>query len=60
MAYYEEHTEGVHVSKQEELVVTNEKGERVPMNFQPAFDVLKSLNLDQHISEDERRFLRVE
>lgn len=60
MAFYEEHTEGRTVIKQEGLVITNEQGDRVPMDFQPAFNVLKSVGLDVYISEEERRFLQVQ
>lgn len=60
MNHYEEHTEGVEVSKQEHLVITNKEGEQVYVTFQPVFNVLKSLNLDQYISEEEKRFLRIQ
>ncbi len=60
MEFYEEHTEGETIIRQEKLVITNEKGEQVPMNFQPAFNVLKSLGIDGYVSEEERKFLQVQ
>ena len=60
MYVHEERTEGTQVISTEELVVRYPDGECRPMDFQPAFDVLKSMNLDCHISEEERRFLQVQ
>lgn len=60
MEFYEEHTEGETIIRQEKLVITNEQGEQVPMNFQPAFNVLKSLGIDGYVSEEERKFLQVQ
>ena len=59
MEHYEEHHEGRNVIFHQELVITNENGERIPIDFQPTFDVLKSVGLDKHISENERRFLHL-
>lgn len=50
MPYYEEKT----------LFVITPSGEEKPLNLQPAFDVLKDLHLDQNISDEERKFLRVQ
>lgn len=59
MEHYEEHHEGRNVIFHQELVITNENGERIPIDFQPTFDVLKSVGLNKHISENERRFLHL-
>lgn len=60
MANYEEHEEHRVVYTSQELVFNNLDGGYTPIQFQSTFDVLKELDLDKHISEDERRFLRVQ
>ena len=52
---YEEQNKCIH----NESVSINEHRETVRPDFQPAFDVLKSLNLDQYITEEERNFIGV-
>ena len=60
MCHYEEHEESRKVITHQGLVITDYHGQQIPMDFQPAFDVLKDLNLDRYINEDERKFLRVQ
>lgn len=60
MEYYEEHPQSTTIITQQELVIKGPEDEYRPMDFQPAFDVLKSMNLDCYISEEERRFLQVQ
>lgn len=60
MEHYEEHQDGRTIVTKQELVVRCPEGEYRPMDFQPAFDVLKAMNLDCHISDEERRFLQVQ
>lgn len=60
MDHHEEHTKRGQTITKQEMVVRGPNGEYRPMDFQPAFDVLKSVGLDRHITEDERRFLQVQ
>ncbi len=60
MEHYEEHREGTTIITKQELVVKGPEGEYRPMDFQPAFDVLKAMNLDCYISDEERRLLQVQ
>ena len=49
-----------HHEERKEVFVIAPNGEKKPLDLQPAFDVLKNLNLDHHISEEERRALQVQ
>jgi hypothetical protein len=40
--------------------IRDKDGNIIPLNLQPAFDVLKDLNLDQYITEQEKRMLGVQ
>ena len=46
--------------EEEHYEVSIHRETREMHDFQPAFDVLKELNLDRHISEEERKFLGVQ
>ncbi len=48
------------IHRPNELVVRTPEGEYKPMDYQLAYDVLKSLNLDHHINEEERRLFQVQ
>ncbi len=60
MEHYEEHQEGRTIITKQELVIKSPDGEYRPMDFQPAFNVLKAMNLDFYIDKDEREFLQVQ
>ena len=46
--------------EEKELFVITPDGKKKPLDLQPAFDVLKDLNLDQYVSDEERRALQVQ
>jgi hypothetical protein len=59
MPYYEKR-EGFEEVRTEKLFVMNEQGQEVPITFQGTYDVLKDLNLDQYVSDEERKFLQIQ
>jgi len=48
------------VHGERQVGVTNDQGIFTPVDFQTAFDVLKELNLDRHVSQEDKEFLGVQ